>query len=74
MLNEKNDFNVHFGDTIYSDSRGTGSGALASTVEEKWAKYRQNLGLANLVNLRKATGFYSHWDDHEFVNNFALAG
>jgi phosphodiesterase/alkaline phosphatase D-like protein len=72
MLNEKNDFNVHFGDTIYSDSEVPGAGALASTVAEKWAKYRQNLGLANLVNLRKSTGFYSHWDDHEFIDNFSL--
>jgi phosphodiesterase/alkaline phosphatase D-like protein len=73
MLNEKNDFNIHFGDTIYSDTEVPGAGPPALTVAEKWAKYKQNLGQQNLVNLRKATGFYSHWDDHEFINDFSVA-
>jgi len=72
MLNEKNDFNIHLGDTIYSDSE-VGGTPPALTVEEKWAKYKQNLGQQNLVNIRKATGFYSHWDDHEFINDFSVA-
>ena len=29
-----------------------------------------NLAYAHLRNLRRATGLYSHWDDHEFVNDF----
>jgi alkaline phosphatase D len=71
MLNEKNDFNVHLGDTIYTDSN-VGGAPPALTVEEKWAKYKQNLGQQNLIDIRRATGFYSHWDDHEFINDFSI--
>jgi alkaline phosphatase D len=71
MLGENNDFNINFGDTIYSDS-SVGNAPPALTVEQKWEKYKQNLGQANLANLRKSTGFYSHWDDHEFINDFSL--
>ena len=35
--------------------------------------YRQGLALPALRKLRAATGLYSHWDDHEFVNDFTLA-
>jgi phosphodiesterase/alkaline phosphatase D-like protein len=84
MAKENNDFNINMGDTIYSDTEvpATGSGlvefagtkpasAPALTVAQKWAKYRQNLGLANLQMLRKSTGVYNHWDDHEFINDFS---
>jgi phosphodiesterase/alkaline phosphatase D-like protein len=71
MLNERNDFNIHFGDTIYSDS-SVGGRPPALTTEQKWEKYRTNLAQPNLTNLRKATGFYSHWDDHEFINDFTI--
>ena len=71
MRDEKNDFNIHLGDTIYSDS-GVGGGPPALTVEEKWAKYAQNLGQKNLTRLRKSAGFYSNWDDHEFINDFSI--
>ncbi|MDQ5832449.1 MAG: PhoD-like phosphatase N-terminal domain-containing protein, partial [Actinomycetota bacterium] len=38
MLAERNDFNVHFGDTIYSDSEIPGAlQPIALTVEQKWA-------------------------------------
>jgi alkaline phosphatase D len=70
MALEHNTFNVNMGDTIYSDSEVPGAGALATTVAQKWAKYRQNLALPNLANFRGATGLYSHWDDHEFVNDY----
>jgi alkaline phosphatase D len=46
---------------------------LAATVQQKWAKYRMNLALANLRNARGASGWFNHWDDHEFVDDFALA-
>ena len=39
-------------------------------MRAKWAKYRRNLSYGHLRNLRRATGLYSHWDDHEFVNDF----
>ena len=71
MRRERNHFNVHLGDTMYSDS-GVGGRPPALTVEEKWAKYRENLREARLRKLRRATGFYSHWDDHEFINDFSI--
>ena len=71
MRDEKNDFNIHLGDTIYSDSEVGGS-PPALTVKEKWGKYKLNLGEKNLTRLRKSAGFYSHWDDHEFINDFSI--
>ncbi len=70
MARERNDFNVNLGDTIYSDSEVAGTRA-ALTVPEKWAKYRENLSLPALRNLRASTSLYSHWDDHEFINDFS---
>jgi alkaline phosphatase D len=74
MLAERNDFNIHFGDTMYSDSEVPGAlEPIALTVEEKWGKYKLNLGNPHLVKIRRSAGFYSHWDDHEFVNDFSPA-
>jgi alkaline phosphatase D len=72
MARERNDFNVNMGDTIYSDS-GVGGAKVARTVAEKHAKYRLGLALPALRTLRAAAGLYSHWDDHEFVNDFSRA-
>jgi phosphodiesterase/alkaline phosphatase D-like protein len=72
MQRERNDFNINMGDTIYSDSEVPGKNALAATRAQKDAKYKQNLALRNLTNLRNSGNFYSHPDDHEFVNDFAL--
>jgi phosphodiesterase/alkaline phosphatase D-like protein len=71
MVAEKNDFNVHLGDTIYSDS-GVAGATDALTVEQKWAKYAENLQQPNLQAIRGSAGFYSHWDDHEFINDFSI--
>jgi alkaline phosphatase D len=81
MAREKNAFNVNFGDTIYSDTE-VGSeqqggnfqpGApTALSVKSKWAKYRMNLALRNLQRMRGTAGVYTHWDDHEFVNDFSV--
>jgi alkaline phosphatase D len=71
MAAEQNHFNINLGDTIYSDSEVSGV-PPAVTVPAKWAKYKENLGYAHLRNLRRGTGLYSHWDDHEFVNDFSL--
>ncbi|MGH2803205.1 MAG: alkaline phosphatase D family protein, partial [Thermoleophilaceae bacterium] len=74
MRAERNDFNIHLGDTIYSDSEVPGAlHPIALTVAQKWAKYRLNLGNRHLRALRRSAGFYSHWDDHEFVNDFSPA-
>ena len=76
MMRERNQLNFHLGDTIYSDTEvqnadGTPVVPDAVSVKEKWAKYRQNLGQRALQRLRGSAGFYSQWDDHEFLNDFA---
>ena len=71
---EGNDFNVLLGDTIYSDSEVPGAGGktkTAITVPAKWEKYRTNLGQKFWVQARGAASYYSHWDDHEFINDFS---
>jgi len=71
---EENNFNVLMGDTIYSDSEVPGVGGVAGTalsVAQKWAKFRLNLGQKPWANARGATSYYAHWDDHEFINDFA---
>jgi phosphodiesterase/alkaline phosphatase D-like protein len=79
---ERNAFNINMGDTIYSDTEVgtrnaqgvfTPAAPTAKTVAAKWAKYRQNLALANLANLRGSGVMYNHWDDHEFINDFTKA-
>jgi phosphodiesterase/alkaline phosphatase D-like protein len=70
MAAERNDFNVNLGDTIYSDSE-VGDAPVARTVRQKWRKYKLGLDLAPLRALRQSAGLYSHWDDHEFVNDFS---
>jgi phosphodiesterase/alkaline phosphatase D-like protein len=74
IRSERNDFNIHLGDTIYSDSEVPGRlRPIALTVPQKWAKYKVNLGNRHLRAVRGSAGFYSHWDDHEFVNDFSPA-
>jgi alkaline phosphatase D len=74
MRAERNEFNIHLGDTIYSDSEVPGRlRPIALTVRQKWAKYRTNLENPNLRRLRNSAGLYSHWDDHEFINDFSPA-
>ncbi|HZB23052.1 MAG TPA: alkaline phosphatase D family protein [Gaiellaceae bacterium] len=72
MVDENNAFNVNYGDTIYSDS-GVGGNPVARTVAQKWTKYKQNLALAPLRDLRRTAGVYFGWDDHEFINDFSRA-
>jgi alkaline phosphatase D len=72
MARARNDFNVNFGDTIYSDS-SVGAAPVARTVAQKWAKYRLGLALAPLRRLKASAGVYSGWDDHEFVNDYSRA-
>jgi phosphodiesterase/alkaline phosphatase D-like protein len=71
---EHNNFNVMMGDTIYSDSEVPGVGGVSGTalsVAQKFAKYRLNLGQKPWTDIRGATSYYAHWDDHEFINDFA---
>jgi alkaline phosphatase D len=74
MKAERNAFNVMLGDTIYTDSEVPNRlFPLALSVSQKWAKYKVNLGIKPLRALRGSAGFYSQWDDHEFVNDFSPA-
>jgi alkaline phosphatase D len=66
-----NDFNVNLGDVMYSDSAVAGV-PPALSLTDKWAKYRLNLTYPNLRRLRGSAGLYSHWDDHEFIDNFSV--
>jgi alkaline phosphatase D len=70
MAAERNHFNVNLGDTIYSDSE-VASAPVARTRAQKWGKYRLGLGLPALRALRASAALYSHWDDHEFLNDFS---
>jgi alkaline phosphatase D len=72
MAAEHNDFNINLGDTIYSDSE-VGGATAATTVAQKWGKYKLGLELPALRKLRASAVLYSHWDDHEFVNDFSRA-
>ena len=75
MKKEKNAFNVMLGDTIYSDSEVPGRlNPIALSVKQKWAKYKINLKNRSLQALRGSAGYYSQWDDHEFVNDFSPEG
>ena len=72
MKKEKNAFNIMLGDSIYSDSEVPGRlNPIALSVKQKWAKYKVNLKNRSLQALRGSAGFYSQWDDHEFVNDFS---
>jgi phosphodiesterase/alkaline phosphatase D-like protein len=71
MVAEHNDFNIDFGDTIYSDPEVPGA-TTALGVGEKWAMYRKKLTIPNMLALRSSTGVYNHWDDHEFINDFSI--
>jgi alkaline phosphatase D len=74
MRREGNDFNVNLGDTIYSDTDSSQeyTDPIALTVAQKRAKYRAILEAATLRRLRAGAGMYNHWDDHEFLNDFAI--
>jgi alkaline phosphatase D len=71
MAAASNDFNVNIGDVMYSDSAVAGV-PPALTLADKWAKYRLNLSYPNLQRLLAGSGVYSHWDDHEFVDDFSV--
>jgi phosphodiesterase/alkaline phosphatase D-like protein len=64
---EKPNFWIYLGDTIYSDSETGAEPAL--TLEEKWAKYRANRVPAAKA-LMKSVSTWAQWDDHEFINDF----
>jgi len=71
VVGEHNDFNIDFGDTIYSDPEVPGA-KTAKTVKQKWAMYRKKLAVKNMRLVREKAGMYNNWDDHEFVNDFSI--
>jgi alkaline phosphatase D len=71
MVGEHNDFNIDFGDTIYSDPEVPGA-TTAVGVGQKWGMYQKKLELQNMRMIRSTTGLYNHWDDHEFINDFSI--
>ncbi len=81
MAREGNAFNINLGDTIYSDSEVGATiengvfkpPTIALTVAQKWAKYKANLGMKPLRDVRAAASMYNVWDDHEFINDFSKA-
>jgi alkaline phosphatase D len=70
---QDNDFNVLMGDTIYSDTEVPGYTLedVALTVKQKWSAYKTNLKMKPWWKARGTAAYYAHWDDHEFVNDFA---
>jgi len=80
MAAEGNDFNVLNGDTIFSDSNVGGRIVgvdlfpllFAQTRAQKWGHYRAGLELSAYQRLRADAPLYTHWDDHEFDNDFTI--
>jgi len=71
MAGENNNFNIDFGDTIYSDPEVPNI-KTALTEKQKWQMYRKKLAVKNMRTIRESAGLYNHWDDHEFINDFSI--
>jgi alkaline phosphatase D len=69
MANQRADFFVYLGDTIYSDS-GLAS-ERADSLDEYRAKYREVRSIGALLRLLRSTSVVAQWDDHEVRNDFA---
>ena len=73
MANEANDFNINLGDTIYSDSE-VGGAPVARTVEREVGRSTgSGSRFPRSEGSVRSAGLYSHWDDHEFINDFSRA-
>ncbi len=66
------DFFLFSGDTIYADNKTPAVPAPPSqTVQDFWAKYKENRTDAGLRSLLQKTATFSIWDDHEVTNDFS---
>jgi alkaline phosphatase D len=65
IRDQKPDFFLHLGDTIYADRNGA-----ARTLEEFWGKYRINRDDASAQSCFSETSVYVMWDDHEVENDY----
>ena len=63
---------LFIGDTIYGDDPRS-SGLNAMTLQDYFAKYRENREDAALRDILATAGTYLQWDDHEVRNDFAGA-
>ena len=70
MAREAFDFNVNLGDVIFADSVFPSPHAV--TLPREMGEVPTEPRLRKLRRLRAATGLYSHWDDHEFINDFSV--
>jgi alkaline phosphatase D len=74
---QKPDFFIFLGDTIYSDHvcllppNEPGYNFIATTLQEYRAKHHYQRGATALRRLLASVPVYVMWDDHEVKNNFA---
>ncbi|MBI0577865.1 alkaline phosphatase D family protein [Neobacillus cucumis] len=66
------DFFLFSGDTIYADNKTPAvPNPPSQTVQDFWAKYKENRTDAGLRSLLQKTATFSIWDDHEVTNDFS---
>ncbi|MFL6561839.1 MAG: glycerophosphodiester phosphodiesterase family protein, partial [Bacillus sp. (in: firmicutes)] len=66
------DFFLFSGDTIYADNKTPAvPNPPSKTVQDFWAKYKENRTDAGLRSLLQKTGTFAIWDDHEVTNDFS---
>ncbi|MFC4803300.1 glycerophosphodiester phosphodiesterase family protein [Neobacillus sp. GCM10023253] len=66
------DFFLFSGDTIYADNATPAvPNPPSGTVQDFWAKYKENRTDAGLRSLLQKTGTFAIWDDHEVTNDFS---
>ncbi|MFJ5714099.1 glycerophosphodiester phosphodiesterase family protein [Neobacillus sp. NPDC093127] len=66
------DFFLFSGDTIYADNKTPAvPNPPSETVQDFWAKYKENRTDAGLRSLLQKTATFSIWDDHEVTNDFS---
>ncbi|MDR6998939.1 glycerophosphodiester phosphodiesterase family protein [Neobacillus niacini] len=66
------DFFLFSGDTIYADNKTPAvPNPPSQSVQDFWAKYKENRTDAGLRSLLQKTATFSIWDDHEVTNDFS---
>ncbi|PLS02579.1 glycerophosphodiester phosphodiesterase family protein [Neobacillus cucumis] len=66
------DFFLFSGDTIYADNKTPAvPNPPSKTVQDFWAKYKENRTDTGLRSLLQKTGTFAIWDDHEVTNDFS---
>ncbi|OQO98604.1 alkaline phosphatase D family protein [Geobacillus sp. 44B] len=72
MADLKPDFFLFSGDTIYADNATPAvPNPPSKSIEDFWAKYKENRTDSNLRKLLQSTSVYAIWDDHEVTNDFS---